>query len=53
MELLVYSTLLGYTDKSAKWIPLNIAAKEPWTGSQDQPMMQALGESPLGEYVWS
>lgn len=29
IELLVYPTLLGYIDKSAKWNPLNIAAKEP------------------------
>lgn len=40
----VYPTLMGYADKSTKWIPLNIAAKEPWTGSQGLPMTQAVGE---------
>lgn len=44
IEHLAYPTLMGYTDKSTKWTPLNIAAKEPWTGSQDLPMTQAIGE---------
>lgn len=44
IEHLASPTLMDYTDKSTKWTPLNIAAKEPWTGSQDLPMTQAIGE---------
>lgn len=44
IEHTVYPTLIGYAGKSTKWIPLNVAAKEPWTGSQDLPMTQAVGD---------